>query len=184
MRINREHSQLLIIDIQEKLVPTVLHQEALIANTGRLIEAARRLGIPLTVSEHYPRGLGATVPALKEQFGNEAAVLDKVHFSCLREPNLRARLETMKAEGRHQVIVAGMEAHICVTQTVLDLLEEDFQSFVVADAVSARAAESIDLALERLRQAGCSAVNFEMVLFEWLDQAPTPEFKDLQRLVL
>ncbi|MDX2265322.1 MAG: hydrolase [Hyphomicrobiales bacterium] len=183
MRIERDRSQLLIIDVQERLAPAVLEHEGVIAMSGKLIAAAKAVGAPITVSEQYPRGLGPTVAPLHEAIGNEGAFIEKTHFSCLREAPLRQRIEMLRAEGRDQVIVAGMEAHICVAQTVLDLAEEGFHAFAVADAMSSRAAQSRDLALQRMRHAGAPSVTVEMVIFEWLDRAGTPEFKALQALV-
>lgn len=183
MLMNRHKSHLLIIDIQEKLAPAVLSHETLIATVSKLARVARRLGIPVTVSEQYPQGLGPTVAPLRGEFGNHAAIFDKLHFSCLQSPRLAERLAMLAAEGRNQIIVAGMEAHICVAQTVLDLQSNGYSAFVVADAVSARRQLSIDLSLQRLRQAGAPGVDSEMVLFEWLERAGTAEFKELQPLV-
>lgn len=183
MRINSENSHLLIIDVQEKLAPAVLDHVAIIAAVSRLAIAARTLNIPITVSEQYPRGLGATVPALQEALGADAVVLEKTHFSCLRETGLSSRIEALVTEGRNQIIVAGMEAHICVAQTVLDLQARGIQSFAVADAMGSRTSESRDLALQRMRHEGAATVNAEMVIFEWLDKAGTPEFKAMQQLI-
>lgn len=183
MRIESGRSQLLIIDVQEKLAPAVLGHEAVIETAGKLVAAAKALGAPITVSEQYPRGLGPTVAPLRDSVGDGGAFIEKTHFSCLREAPLRQRIETLRAEGRDQVIVAGMEAHICVAQTVLDLVEEGFHAFAVADAMSSRTAESRELALQRMRHAGAPSVTAEMVIFEWLDRAGTPEFKALQALV-
>ncbi len=183
MRINRDNAHLLIIDVQEKLAPAVLDHIAVIAAVTRLVKAAKTLGIPITVSEQYPRGLGATVASLRDAIGNEGRFLEKTHFSCLREGEFAQRMQSVRAEGRNQIIVAGMEAHICVAQTVLDLQESGFQSFAVADAMGSRTRESLDLALQRMRHAGAVTVNTEMALFEWLDKAGTPEFKVLQQLV-
>lgn len=183
MRMNRANAQLLIIDIQEKLVPAVLDHEQLIATASRLIAIARRLEVPITVSEQYPRGLGPTVQPVKEALGNAAVFIDKMHFSCVREDGLRARFEALREGGRDQIVVAGMEAHVCVAQTVLDLLEADFQVFIVADAVSSRRARDAETALRRLEAQGAVPVTSEMVMFEWLDKAGTPEFRELQRLI-
>jgi nicotinamidase-related amidase len=183
MRMNRDNAHLLIIDIQEKLAPAVVDHEPLIAAAARLITIARRLDVPVTVSEQYPRGLGATVTPVRHALGNGAVVIDKVHFSCLREERLRHRFEALRADGRDQIVVAGMEAHVCVAQTVLDLLAEGFQTFVVADVVSSRGQRNIDIALRRLEAQGAVLVSGEMVMFEWLDKAGTAEFKELQQLI-
>lgn len=183
MRLNRQSSQLLIIDVQEKLAPAVVEPERLFGVTGRLIQIAKRLNVPITVSQQYPQGLGATVAPLKEMIGNEGVFLDKTHFSCLGDDNLRRHLQQLRRNGRNQVVVTGMETHVCVAQTVLDLKQHGFDTFVVADAVSSRTKESRGLALERLRGAGAVIIDSEMVLFEWLEKAGTPEFRELHRLI-
>ncbi len=183
MLMNRLTSQLLVIDIQERLAPAVLDPEEVIDNTVKLLAAAQRLGVPVTVSEQYPRGLGHTVPQLRDALGNAAAVHDKLAFSCLKAPALADRLAAMRAGGRHQVIVAGMEAHVCVAQTVLDLQAHGYEVFAVADALSSRKRSSLDLALARMRQHGVHTVDCEMVIFEWLEAAGSEEFKALQPLL-
>jgi isochorismate hydrolase len=183
MRMERDNAHLLIIDIQEKLVPAVVEAEPLIAAASRLIAIARRLDVAITVSEQYPRGLGPTVAPVREALGNAAAVLDKVHFSCMRDEKLRQRMHTLRAGGRNQVVIAGMETHVCVMQTALGLLADGYEVFIAADAVSSRSARDIEFALRRMEAAGAALVTGEMVTFEWLDKAGTPEFKELQQLI-
>jgi nicotinamidase-related amidase len=179
MHMQRDHSQLLIIDVQEKLLPTMREPDRVVAVCKRLMTAAKRLGVPITVSEQYPQGIGATVEPLLREAGESAPVLKKVHFSCMRDDGLRERLQTLRSSGRNQVILAGIESHICVTQTALDLIAGGFCVFVAGDGVSSRTEYSRDLALARLRAAGAIVADSEMVIFEWLDRAATPEFKDL-----
>jgi nicotinamidase-related amidase len=179
MRMQRDRSQLLIVDLQEKVAPPVDNAASVIAVCCRLVHIANRLGVPITVSEHYPKGLGPTVAALRDALGPDAEVLAKITFSCLRDPVLRQRFDGLRDQGRGQVIVAGIEAHVCVGQTVLDLIAEGYEVYVAADGVSSRSPESRDLILRRIRQAGGYVVDSEMVMFEWLEQAGTPEFKDL-----
>ncbi len=178
--IDRRQSQLLLIDMQERLLPAIDGAPAVQEGCRRLAEAARLLGIPITQSEQYPKGLGSTVAALT---GNGAAVLDKVEFSCLGNPALRDHLWQHRAAGRQHVVIGGVEAHVCVLQTALDLVGEGADVFVVADAVGSRNPVSRDRALSRLMQAGATIVDVEMVIFEWLERAGTPEFKALQALV-
>lgn len=176
-------SHLLIIDIQEHLAPHVDEPERVISNAGRLVTYARRLGVPVTFTEQYPRGLGPTVDIPAELAGNSLPRLEKAEFSCWRNPGIRARLEEIGRQGRRQIVVAGMEAHVCVLQTVLNLIENDFDVFVAADSISSRAPQSMALALDRMARAGAAIVNQEMVAFEWLEQAGTPEFKDLIKVI-
>jgi nicotinamidase-related amidase len=183
MRMMREKSQLLIIDVQEKLLPAVVNASQVEAMCARLLRIARRLDAPVTVSQQYPRGLGPTVAAVRAEAGDEAVVLDKTYFSCFADEGLRNRLLALREEGRTQIVLAGIEAHICVAQTALDLAANGFETFVAADAISARSDESRSLAMIRMRDAGARIVDSEMVMFEWLERAGTPEFKDLQQLI-
>jgi len=183
MLLNRDKSQLLIVDVQEKLLPAVSGAERVVDRCVRLVRAARTLGIPITVSEQYPQGLGPTVAPLREALGYAGAVLEKVEFSCLKAEPLRERLHELRRQGRPQMVIGGIEAHVCVMQTAIDLEEQGFESFVVADAVSSRDKGSRRLALARLLKTGADVVDSEMVLFEWLGKAGTPEFKVLQALV-
>lgn len=182
-RLNRERSQLLLIDLQERLVPAIDGYAEIVAAAGRLIGYARRLGVPMTISEQYPKGLGPTIGALKQVAGNEAAILQKTAFSCLADAGLAAHLAEGQSAGRPQIVVAGVEAHVCVLQTALDLMASGYDVFLVADAVGSRRPPSKALALDRLRAEGASIVDNEMVAFEWLERAGTPEFKDVQALL-
>lgn len=182
-QMRRGHSQLLVIDVQDRLLTTIDGHERVVFAAERLIRYARRLDVPITISEQYPKGLGPTTSRLLEAAGNEAVRLDKVEFSCLASPGLATHLGKVKAQGRDQIVVAGMEAHVCVLQSVLDLLEEGYEVYLVADAVGSRAATSRDLAISRMRDCGANIVDNEMVMFEWLERAGTPEFKELQGLL-
>lgn len=182
-RMHRDRSQLLVIDVQERLLPAVQEPERVISVCRRMMQAARRLGIPMTLSEQYPQGIGPTVEPLRREAGEGVPVLPKAHFSCVQDEGLGARFQALRAEGRNQAVLVGIESHVCVMQTALDLIAAGYGTFVIADAVSSRAFESRDLALERLRQAGAIIANAEMAIFEWLDRAGTPEFKDLLGLV-
>jgi isochorismate hydrolase len=183
MILRRARSQLLLVDIQEKLAPAVAGLEALVAKVRMLAAAAKRLDIPITISEQYPKGLGPTLAAVREAAGNAGETFAKVHFSCIEDAALAARFASLRAAGRDQLVIAGMEAHVCVAQTALGAVREGYETFVAADAVSSRSISSKELALERLRAAGCGVIDAEMALFEWLEQAGTPEFRDLQQLI-
>ena len=179
MLMRAEQSFLLIVDVQEKLAPAVLAPEAVTGNITTLVKAAGRLGVPCLASEQYPNGLGRTVPELAALLP-AGAIHPKVHFSCFGEPGWPERVASL---GRRQAVVCGMETHICVLQSALELEAAGYDAFVVADAASARRAESHRLGLDRLQAAGASVVTTEMVLFEWLIRAGTAEFRDLLILI-
>jgi nicotinamidase-related amidase len=180
MLLRTETSCLLIIDIQEKLLPAMQMPEQLVTHCRWLIDLAEALEIPTLVSEQYRRGLGATVPELKNRIP-ETAFMEKNHFSCLSSTACKQRIERIE---RSQVVIAGIEAHICVLQTALELIMMGKEVFVVVDAVSSRCIEDKELAMIRMRDAGVKMVNREMVFFEWLGQAGTQTFKQLRKRFL
>lgn len=183
MLIDPRRSQLLVIDIQERLMPAVDGADRVAANAGILIRSAERLGIPITVTEQYPKGLGRTVPDVADRLPDSAAILPKTAFSGAGEPAIAAHLARLRAEDRDQAILCGAEAHVCVLQTALGLRAEGMTVFVVADAVSSRSPHSVAAAQARLVQAGCVWVTTEMVVFEWLERAGTEEFRALAPLI-
>lgn len=183
MRIKRESSQLLIIDMQKVLLDLMEDEDTVINRAARLTKAARRLEIPTLFSEQYPERLGNTVSEIMDEAGPDARAVGKLHFSCLGNDVLSEQLHFNRNKGLTQVIVCGVEAHICVLQTVMDLEDQGFEAFVSADAISSREDDSWDLALDRMARCGAEIVDSEMVLFEWLEKAGTPEFKELQPLV-
>lgn len=182
-KLHREHSHMLIVDIQERLAPAVLDHEALILAVNRLVRLAKLMDIPITVSEQYPKGLGATVSLLRETIGNSGVFLDKLHFSCAAEEKFARHFARLRDAGRDQILVVGMEAHVCVAQSALDLAAAGYRTFIAADGVSARTRQSRDLALDRMRGAGCIIIDTEMAMFEWTERAGTPEFKEMQALI-
>ncbi|TVR80819.1 MAG: hydrolase [Rhodospirillales bacterium] len=179
MRMRADQSCLLVVDIQERLAPAVRDPQAVVANTERLLRGAACLSIPVLVSEQYPHGIGETVPALRSLLP-AGAVVEKIHFSCLDDAGYATRLRSLQ---RRQAVVAGMEAHVCVLQTAEGLIEAGYDVFVVADAVSSRVPANHDRALQRLSTDGAHIVSTEMVLFEWLNKAGTPVFKELMALI-
>ncbi len=178
--IGRGESQLLVIDVQEKLLPAIPVREQLIANCRKLIEAAKLFGVPVSATEQYPKGLGPTVPELRELVDG-LAIPDKVCFSAAE--CLGWGMAAEQADGRFQIVVAGMEAHVCVLQTVLDLLACGYQVFVAADAVASRDKLDWKFALRRLSASGAIITTTESVMFEWCAAAGSPEFKQLSNLV-
>ncbi len=182
MLIDPQKSTLLLVDVQERLLPAMQEPAEVETRCAILIKAAKALEIPITVSEQYPKGLGHTVPGLTIEVGN-APVFEKLSFSCWKDAALKAHLIGHHERQRPLVIIAGIEAHVCVLQTAIDLATAGFGVFAVADAMSSRAASSVTLAQERMRQNGIAVVNTEMVVFELLKQAGTAEFKALSALV-
>jgi nicotinamidase-related amidase len=188
MLIQRQKSLLLVVDLQEKLAPAIFEGERAIRNSVRLLEGARRLGIPAFVSEQYVRGLGPSVEAIRQAaiVENEAGpavnakFFEKTHFSCTADPGVT---DLLRAARRPQVIVTGTETHVCVLQSALGLLAAGFSVFLVADAASSRRPTDHEAGVERLRAAGVQVVTTEMVLFEWLEAACTDEFRAMLPLI-
>ncbi len=181
MLIEADSSCLIVIDMQARLVPAMQAPARTIRNARILLTAAAELSIPAIVTEQYPQGLGPTVPEVAQAAAAaRATVLPKMHFSSHRDPGFA---EAFRATGRRQAVIAGMEAHICVLQTAVSLMEAGYGVFVVTDATSSRTLESERACLDRLQAAGAGIVTTEMVVFEWLGQAGTPAFKTLLPLV-
>jgi nicotinamidase-related amidase len=180
MLLDAAKSSLLVIDMQERLLPAMAESERVLAKSKILLTAALELGLPVTMSEQYPKGLGHTVPELAS---NEAKVFEKLSFSCWRDQQFRRHFIELHEGGRPLVIVAGIEAHVCVLQTAADMAHAGFGIYVVVDAVSSRAPESVELAMHRLAHDGVEVVNTEMVIFELLAKAGTPQFKTLSALI-
>jgi nicotinamidase-related amidase len=179
MLIKRENSLLLVVDIQEKLAPAIFEADAAVRNNVRLLTATEQLGIPTFVSEQYVRGLGPSVAEIRNATVH-GHFFEKTHFSCTAEPGV---LEKLHATGRKQILLTGMESHVCVLQTGLGLLAADFTVFLVADATSSRTPENRSAAIDRLRANGAHIVTTEMVLFEWLEKAGTDEFRQILPLI-
>ncbi len=179
MLMERARALLLVVDVQERLVPAMTEAAAMLANSALLLRGAGRLGVPVLASEQYPQGLGPTVPELVELLP-ENARLAKTDFACAADPGIAGRLA---ASGRDQIVICGIESHVCVLQTALGLKAAGYLPFVAADATASRRAESKAVALDRLRANGVEVVTAEMVLFEWLGRAATDEFRELSRLI-
>ena len=173
-------SQLVIIDIQERLAPTISGSEAALKATLLLVAIATRLGVPISVTEQYAKGLGPSVAALRAALPNESATFDKMHFSAMREPEIAAQLAQ---NGRSSMIICGMEAHVCVLQTALDAKEAGYAVYLAADAVGSRVPFSVETALRRMERAGIHIVTSEMIAFEWLERAGTDDFKAIAPLL-
>ena len=174
MLIRSSESVLTVIDMQTRLVPAMQAPARTIRNTRTLLAGAEEMGVPILVTEQYPEGLGPTVPEL--HLPDTAQVLPKMHFACMEDAGFAAAL---KALDRRQVVIAGMEAHICVVQTAASLIEAGYEVFVVSDATASRTLESEAACIARLTAIGAGIVTTEMVIFEWLGRAGTPAFKKM-----
>jgi nicotinamidase-related amidase len=166
----------LLLDLQERLVPVIHDGEVVVARAVRLAEAARLLDVPIRATEQYPAGLGPTVPPLADY---PQAVLAKTTFSATADPGFHALMPA----GVSQIVVAGCEAHVCVLQTVLSLLPGGHRVLMVADAVGSRDPADRTAAIDRARQHGAEIVTSEMVLFEWLRDSQHPRFREVQKLL-
>lgn len=180
MLLKKEKSGLVLVDVQEKLTPHVLNSDALIERCQWVIRLAKELAVPIVVSEQYPRGLGHTVEPLQKMIPDVSCV-EKVTFSCYREPSFVSHWKTM---GKQQVVIVGIETHVCVLQTAMDMGGAGLDVFVVVDAVSSRHELDHKYGLKRMKQAGINLITSEMVFFEWVGQAGTPEFKSLSQSFL
>ena len=176
--LERQETLLLVIDIQERLAPVIEGKDRVIANTKILIEAAKTMDFPLLATEQYPKGLGRTVPALLDLIGEER-ILSKNSFTAYT-PDVKAALE---AQGRKKILVAGMETHVCVFQTVRDLLADGYQVYLVSDAVSSRTRANYENGLDLMRAMGAVITNTETAIFDLLKVSGTPEFKAMSALI-
>ena len=173
-----EHTVLLVVDVQERLLPAISNAEHMVANIVKLTKGMQTLDVPVICTEQYPKGLGSTVPAIAELL--EGAPIEKTSFSCCDSSHF---METLEQLGRSQIIVAGIETHICVYQTVSTLLERDYEVEVAVDAVSSRTASNKEMALMKLRDRGAALTSVEMALFELCRVAEGEQFKQISRLV-
>jgi len=180
MLLDKTESALLVIDVQEKLLPGIHDSERLVDNCRWLMNAAELVGVPVLASEQYPQGVGPTVPALRELMKDEAVVA-KTWFSCADSEACMNQLDHLD---RPQVVICGMEAHVCVLQTALRLQQQGKQVFVVTDAISARQSHDTEVAIQRMQAAGVTLVTREMVGFEWIRRSDAPEFREFSKRFL
>lgn len=179
MLIDARNSTLLVVDVQGKLVPAVAGWQSLLDHVIWLIRVARRLEVPVLACEQYPQGLGPTHPAVAVELP-PGCIASKLHFSAVAG----ACHGFERAAGKAQIVVCGMETHVCVLQTVMELLESGKRVFVVEEAVGSRRDSDKALALARMREAGASIVSREMVAFEWLRRADSDVFRDVSKTFL
>lgn len=175
MRTHRDHSLLLVIDIQGKLAPHVAGHEQLIRRSETLLAVAALCGVPKLLTEHCPAQIGAAIEPMRSRFAADE-IFEKTCFGAADHPQF---VERVRRSGRRTIVVAGMEAHVCVMQTALGLRDHGFEVTVVADAVGSRGERQFDreLALRRMEQAGCVLAGTETVLFEWTGSAADAHFR-------
>jgi nicotinamidase-related amidase len=179
--LDRDRSVLLLIDLQEGYRGKLINESRVVATAAKLLGAAGLLGIPVVLTEQYPKGLGATRQELAGHLPANTARFEKTSFSCLGAPGFRGHLREL---GREQVVVAGIETHVCVSQTVHDLLASGLQAHLVRDAVSARFALEDEAGFAKMLSSGAVAACLEGVLFEWLRDSRAREFKAAHQLVV
>jgi nicotinamidase-related amidase len=177
-RLRPENSVLLVIDIQDKLLAKTPTSAGLVRTAGFLLDAAALLGVPIRATEQYPKGLGPTTGEIARRL---TATAEKTTFSCCGAGTLLEELEMLQ---RPNVVLTGMETHVCVAQTALDLLDAGLHVYLPVDAVAARFALDHDTALRRLERAGATPTTAEAVAFEWLADAAHPQFKAVSKLVV
>lgn len=181
LRLTAEDSLLLVIDFQEKLVPHIAHHEQVVDAAARMIRAAGVLNLPIVTTEQYSKGLGLTVPGIREAYPPDGfRPIEKITFGC---GGCEEFVAAIGASNRSRIVVVGIEAHVCVQQTVLDLLALGYVPFVCADGIGSRRDLDRDIAIERMRQAGAVITTTESAIFELLHRAGTEEFKKMLRIV-
>ena len=176
-RLDTARSAVLVIDLQEKLLPAIPSSAAVIKQTHRVLDAAETLGVPAAATVQYPKGLGNLEPSLADRLPTPESKLDFSAAAC------RTVLDAWSDQQRDQIVIVGIETHICVLQTVLDLVAEGKQVFVVTEAVAARHSRDHETAIDRIAASGATLTTVESVLFEWCNTADRPEFKAISKLV-
>lgn len=179
MRILKENTIALVIDIQEKLLPAMFEKEEIERNIKILINGLNALNIPIIVTEQYPKGLGNTINSVKELF-NDFNAIEKLSFSCMDEPKF---VDKLKSTGKKNVVITGIEAHVCVNQTVIDLIANGFTPIVVVDCISSRKPSDKQTGLERMKCEGAIFTTYEAILFELCRFAGNEAFKIISKLV-
>jgi nicotinamidase-related amidase len=178
-RLTPENSLLVIVDVQERLLPAILQQRQIVFNVRRLLEATRAIGVPVLITEQYPQGLGSTVQELSPYIPEGTMVLPKKSFSIYDDERIRTEIVNHQ---RSQIILCGVETHVCIQQSAFDLLRTGQEVYIVADAVGSRFAEDREMALRRFESSKMVLTTTESLLFEWCRTAEHPQFKMFSRL--
>lgn len=183
MLIEAARSHLIVVDLQERLLPAIPAAPQAVARTLVLIAAAEQLGVPVSVTEQYPKGIGPSVAAVREALPASATIHEKISFAASGDEAFATHVDAAREAGRDQLVICGTEAHVCVLQTALGFRQLGYHVFVVGDAVASRDPASVLYARDRLLQAGCGWVNAEMVVFEWMERAGTDLFRSVVKLI-
>jgi nicotinamidase-related amidase len=176
-KLDADRAALVVVDVQDAFRKAVPDFERIAQATATLVRGAQAVGVPILITEQYPQGLGTTVPEVREQLGDEFEPIEKVVFSA-------AEADGFDLAGRDQALVCGIETHVCVNQTALDLLADGVEVHVCEDAVGSRFAESKSVGLNKMEQAGAVLTSVETALFELVGRAGTDSFKQVQKLIL
>lgn len=179
MRVIKNDTVALVIDIQERLLPHIDRHEELVKNTGILLDGMKILGVPVLLTEQYRKGLGETVHGISQHL-DKFEPMEKMSFSCCDDNAFALALET---HAKKYVVICGIETHVCVLQTTIDLVEKGYQPVVIEDCTSSRKPRDKAIAIERMRQEGAIISSYESVLFELARVSGTPEFKTISKLV-
>ncbi|MCX7832701.1 MAG: isochorismatase family protein [Ignavibacteria bacterium] len=180
MRIRRKNSVAVVIDVQEKIFPVISENKILEEKLCKLIKGLKVLGVEILVTEQYTKGLGSTIESVKECLESQYQPLEKMSFSCCGIDTFENKL---KESGKNTVIITGIESHVCVLQTVLDLLDKGYIVVVIEDCVSSRNLNDKRTAIKRMRDEGAIITTYESILFEMLEYSGTEEFKTISRIV-
>jgi nicotinamidase-related amidase len=176
---SRGDTGLVVVDVQEKFVPAINQIERVAWNVRRLVDAAKILGMSVTGTEQYPKGLGPTVPELAKRLGRLSA---KLTFSCGGCPEFAATLDQWRSRGIFKILICGIETHVCIQQTAMDLMADGWRVYVAADAVGSRFELDHRTALGRMDSAGATLTSTEAAMFEWCETAAAQEFKQISKL--
>lgn len=175
---NVNDTALLVVDVQEKLMPHIANHEKIIPNISRLVDAAKLCAIPVVATEQYPKGLGATIAEVGDRLSDPC--LEKLTFSCVGDEAVRTQLSKLS---RPKILLCGVETHVCIQQTAFDLMSEGYTVFLALDAISSRHEEDRQVALRRMESHGVIVTTVEACLFEWCQQAGTDLFREVRKLV-
>ena len=179
-RLDRKRAALLVVDMQDKLLNAVERRCDLLSAIRKLIKGMQILGVPVFVSEQYPQGLGSTEQRLKERLGEHQSYFGKTVFSAWCDPTIE---QALRQSGRDQWVVVGIEAHVCILQTVRDLIRHDYGVVVPNDCISSRSIYDYSTAIAEMRDLGARISSAETVIFELVHDAQTPEFKQISQLI-
>jgi len=180
MRILAEDTLALVIDIQERLVPVIRDSNGLLHNVDILIKGLRVLKIPMIVTQQYTKGIGMTIPTIIEAIGDDFSYYDKITFSCADDEKI---LQKIEETGKKNIIICGMEAHICVLQTVIDLISKGYHIILVENCIGSRKENDCYLAVQRAAAEGAIITSYESILFELTRAAKTEVFKEISKLI-